>query len=131
MPEPPPTGHLLCGRLPVPPLPSLASEYDDVRPFVVTVLTLEHLMTEKVRALLMRSKPRDLYDVWLLLHRGTQPDLALIERKLALYGRAWESDALGEALEQVRAAWERDLRPLLPQFVPYQDVRETIISLLE
>jgi predicted nucleotidyltransferase component of viral defense system len=109
----------------------VASEYDDVRPFVVTVLTLEHLMAEKVRALLVRSKPRDLYDIWLLLHRGTQPDPALIERKLALYGMAWEPGALGEALERVRAEWERDLRPLLPQFVPYEDVREVIISLLE
>lgn len=34
---------------------------------LVTVLTLEHLMAEKVRALLVRGKPRDLYDVWLLL----------------------------------------------------------------
>ena len=109
----------------------VASEYDDVRPFVVTVLTLEHLMAEKVRALLVRSKPRDLYDIWLLLHRGTQPDAALIDRKLALYGMALEPGALGEALEQIRAEWERDLRPLLPQFVPYQDVRETIVSLLE
>lgn len=109
----------------------VASEYDDVRPFVVTVLTLEHLMAEKVRALLVRSKPRDLYDIWLLLHRGAQPDLALIKRKLALYGMALEPGALGEALEQVRAEWERDLQPLLPQFVPYQDVRETIVSLLE
>ncbi len=30
------------------------SEYDDVRPFVVTVLTRHHLLAEKVRALLVR-----------------------------------------------------------------------------
>ena len=34
------------------------SEYDDVRPFVVTVLSPEHLLAEKVRALLVRAKPR-------------------------------------------------------------------------
>ena len=33
------------------------SEYDDVRPFVVTVLSPEHLLAEKVRALLVRAKP--------------------------------------------------------------------------
>ena len=109
----------------------VASEYDDVRPFVVTVLTLEHLLAEKVRALLMRSKPRDLYDIWLLLRRGVQPAPALVERKLALYRMAWEPDALGEALERVHAGWERDLRPLLPQFVAYEDAREGIAVLLE
>lgn len=107
----------------------VASEYDDVRPFVVTVLTLEHLMAEKIRALLVRGKPRDLYDVWLLLSQGVSPDRALIERKLALYNMTFSAEALEEALTRVRADWERDLRPLLPQFVGYEDVRRGVESL--
>ena len=106
------------------------SEYDDVRPFVVTVLTRHHLLAEKVRALLVRGKPRDLYDIWLLLRQGVEPDAALIERKLALYEMAWERDVLEAALQQVRADWERDLRPLLPQFVPYENVRQDVAVLL-
>jgi predicted nucleotidyltransferase component of viral defense system len=108
----------------------VTSEYDDVRPFVVTVLTLEHLMAEKVRALLVRGKPRDLYDIWLLLHQGVEPDTALIQRKLTLYEMRWDPEALKEAVERVRADWERDLRPLLPQFVPYELAREGIAALL-
>lgn len=109
----------------------VASEYDDVRPFVVTVLTLEHLLAEKVRALLVRGKPRDLYDIWLLSRQGRRLDLALIKRKLSLYGMTWEPGALEEALDQVRTDWERDLRPLLPQFVAYEDARRGIVALLE
>jgi predicted nucleotidyltransferase component of viral defense system len=48
----------------------VTSEYDDVCPFVVTVLTAEHLMAEKIRTMLVRGKPRDLYDIWLLLNQG-------------------------------------------------------------
>ena len=107
----------------------VTSEYDDVRPFVVTVLTLEHLMAEKVRALLVRGKPRDLYDVWLLLSQGVSPDRALIERKLALYEMVFSVEALEEALTRVQTDWERDLRPLLPQFVEYEDVRRVVESL--
>jgi predicted nucleotidyltransferase component of viral defense system len=107
----------------------VTSEYDDVRPFVVTVLTLEHLMAEKVRALLVRGKPRDLYDLWLLLSQGVSPDQALIERKLALYEMTFSTEALEEALIRVRADWERDLRPLLPQFVAFEDVRRVVESL--
>jgi len=109
----------------------VSSAYDDVRPFVVTVLTPEHLMAEKVRALLVRGKPRDLYDLWLLLRQGVQADRALIERKLALYDMAWRPDALEEALGRVRADWERDLRPLLPQFIPFEMAREGVAALLE
>ncbi len=100
----------------------VTSEYDDVRPFVVTVLTPEHLLAEKIRALLVRGKPRDLYDIWLLLGQGVPPDRALIQRKLSLYGLTFDDEAMEKALARVRADWERDLRPLLPQFVAYEDV---------
>jgi predicted nucleotidyltransferase component of viral defense system len=102
------------------------SEYDDVRPFVVTVLTAEHMLAEKVRALLVRGKPRDLYDIWLLLRQGVSPDRSLIERKLQLYGIAFTPQALAEAATRVWPDWERDLRPLLPQFVAYEDVVDTV-----
>jgi hypothetical protein len=68
--------HLLLG----------ASEYDDVPPFVVSVLTPEHLLAEKVRALIVRAKPRDLYDVWLLLAQGVTLERGLVEQKLTLCG---------------------------------------------
>jgi hypothetical protein len=70
--------------------------------------------------------PRDLYDIWLLLRQGLEPDLTLVERKLALCDREWEREALEEAIEDLRAEWGRDLRPLLPQFVPYEVAREGV-----
>ena len=93
------------------------SAYDDVRPFVVTVLTPEHLLAEKVRALVVRAKARDLYDVWLLLDQGVALERTLVERKLALYDLTLTATALDAALAQAAADWERDLRPLLSQFV--------------
>ena len=60
-----------------------------------------------------------------------EPDLTLVEQKLALCDRKWERKALGEAIENLRAEWERDLRPLLPQFVPYEVARERVEALLE
>ena len=109
----------------------MASEYDDVRPFVVTVLTPEQMLAERIRALLVRGKPRDLYDIWLLLGQGVRPDRVLIERKLALYEMPFSGEALDAALARVRAGWERDLRPLLPQFVAYEDVvREDRLGVL-
>jgi hypothetical protein len=57
------------------------------------------------------------------------PDRALIERKLTLYEMAFSVEALEEALTRVRADWERDLQPLLPQFVTFEDVRQGVESL--
>jgi predicted nucleotidyltransferase component of viral defense system len=93
------------------------SEYDDLPPFVVTVLTPEHLLAEKVRALIVRGKPRDLYDVWLLLAQDVTLDRRLVDQKLALYGLHLTAASLKPALSQAVWDWERDLRRLLPQYV--------------
>lgn len=110
------------------------SEYDDVRPFVVTVLTPEHLLAEKVRALIVRAKPRDLYDVWLLLSQGVTLEPTLVQHKLALYDLLLTAATLEAALARAAADWERDLRPLLPQYVePEIALRaaETLRSLVD
>ncbi|MGD2166241.1 MAG: nucleotidyl transferase AbiEii/AbiGii toxin family protein [Anaerolineae bacterium] len=96
-----------------------------------TALALAHLPAEKLRALRVRGQPRDLYDIWLLLREVVEPDLTLVDRKLALYNRDWKREAIEEALEGIRPEWKQDLRPLLPQFVPYEVARERVDALLE
>jgi predicted nucleotidyltransferase component of viral defense system len=106
------------------------SEYDDVRPFVVTVITPMHMLAEKIRALLVRGKPRDLYDVWLLLNQGTVLDWELIDRKLMLYKMTVSAHIWENALRSVQLGWERDLRALLTQFVAYEDVLRSVERLI-
>lgn len=106
----------------------VTSDYADVRPFVVTALTPAHLMAEKIRALLMRRKARDLYDVWLLLKQGIQPGRDLIEQKLSIYGIEWSPGSLSGALDRVSVEWERDLGHLLPQAIPYEVARANVIA---
>ena len=88
-----------------------------MRPFVVTVLSPEHLLAEKVRTLLVRAKPRDLYDVWLLIGQGVHLDGDLIRQKLKLYEMILTPVVVEAALTLARADWELDLRPLLGQYI--------------
>jgi predicted nucleotidyltransferase component of viral defense system len=104
------------------------AEYDDVRPFVLTVLTAEHILAEKMRALLMRAKPRDAYDIWLLSSQGVRAAPELVQSKLQVLERAYSRQDLEAALEQARGAWERDLRPLLAQFVAWEVVEGTVVD---
>jgi hypothetical protein len=60
----------------------------------------------------------------------TTPDLCgatAASTKLVLLRRP----LLADLLEQVRADWERDLRPLLPQFIAYEVARESVLSVFE
>jgi predicted nucleotidyltransferase component of viral defense system len=103
----------------------IASEYDDINPFVITVLAREHLMAEKVRALILRGKARDVYDLWLLASQGIRLDPNLVAKKLAFTGTNLSPQMLNDALSKAGQDWERDLQPLLPQFIPWEDaIRE-------
>ena len=108
----------------------VSSEYDDVRPFVATVLAPEHLVAEKVRALLMRAKPRDVYDLWLMRSKGWLVNWTLVNRKLALYDISYSRELLDAALGKAAGDWDRDLRPLLSQSVPFEDARRDVAAYL-
>jgi len=108
----------------------VSSEYDDIRSFVLTILAPHEMLAEKIRALLVRGKPRDAYDIWLLLKQGVQLDWELVTKKLAIYERAFTSRDMDDAIHQARQDWERDLLPLLPQFIPWEIVAGELASLL-
>jgi predicted nucleotidyltransferase component of viral defense system len=106
----------------------VSSEYDDVVPFILTTLTVEHIFAEKVRALLIRGKARDLYDLWFLIEQGQTVDLALINTKLALYEATFESGRFQQQVEALKDSWERDLRPLLAQAPEFSAAQKRVLS---
>jgi predicted nucleotidyltransferase component of viral defense system len=96
----------------------ITSEYDDLRPFVARVLSPEHLLAEKVRALLVRGKARDVYDIWLLVNQGVVMNRELVERKLKLYDMTVSRLALEAALSKAQSDWERDPRTSAGTMLP-------------
>lgn len=108
----------------------LTPDYDDLRPFVVTVLTEEHLMAEKARAFLTRQKPRDAYDIWFLAHKGVKMQPAILSSKLALYEFHLTPESLSQALSAAGKSWRQDMRSLLPQFIEWEDISEKIQQIL-
>lgn len=44
--------------------------YSDLRPYYVLVMDLKEILAEKVKAIMWRAHPRDLYDLWFLLRKG-------------------------------------------------------------
>jgi len=108
----------------------VSSEYDDVVPFLLTALTVEHIFAEKVRALLTRGKARDLYDLWFLTEQGLSGDVALINAKLTLYETAFECKRFQQQVEALKDSWHRDLRPLLAQVPEFTLVQERVLHAL-
>ncbi len=109
----------LRGELMRPALPLvMRSPYADVPDFTLLGMDLEEVLAEKVRAMLWRSRARDLYDIHHLQSRGVKPVRGLLEGKLAYYGLSLTSEVLDASLREIGDNWRIELAPLLRGKVP-------------
>jgi len=104
--------------------------YPDIPTFSLSCLSLEDIFAEKIRALLMRNKPRDLWDVWFLLERKKKVDISLINKKLNLYNLKFDCDGLVKSIEKLERFWKEDLSVLLApgQLPEFKMVKEKTIN---
>jgi predicted nucleotidyltransferase component of viral defense system len=102
--------------------------YPDVPQLILRVLTSDHLFAEKARALIIRKKPRDLFDLHFLLHRDITCRRTLLDEKMSLYKRRFTLKALDEAVRAAEETWERDLGSLLSEVPPYASVSRDVKS---
>lgn len=100
--------------------------YPDVPQLVLRAMTPEHLLAEKARALIVRGKPRDAYDVHFLLRRGARCTRTVLDEKMRLYRRRFTASALEHGLRVAGETWSRDLGALLGQVPPFDPVAEEI-----
>ena len=88
-----------------------------ISPFpLVTHLSKKEILTEKIRAILVRETPRDLFDLWFLLKQKTNLDWHLVEKKMEYYPRVKFDRKI--LLKKVRAVEVGELKRNLNQFLP-------------
>ncbi|MEW5936613.1 MAG: nucleotidyl transferase AbiEii/AbiGii toxin family protein [Candidatus Thermoplasmatota archaeon] len=91
----------------------LVSSYKEIPAFEAYVLSPREILAEKVRAVMQRNKPREVYDLWLLLRRGEVIDFDTIRRKLKATSLRWDPAGFYRSLEKNRGMWRRDLKDLV------------------
>ncbi len=126
--------------LPADPRPIL-HPYSDAPPATLAVRTycLEEMLSEKLRALLRRSYPRDLYDVWYLLTvQRAQLDRARFRRVVTakFQHKGYTLDSVDSLLRLARrpgmdVAWGRSVGHLAPEPHTYTEVLAALETLLQ
>ncbi len=107
---------------------TVRTEYGDVKMFIISAASLDHIFAEKVRALLVRGMARDLYDLWFLMERGIKPDLGLINSKLSLYDKTYSQEEMNKRIAELEKSWTKDLKPLLGVIVPYEAAAKRVVD---
>ncbi len=99
--------------------------YPEMRVFPVLGLRKEEVLAEKLRALSMRRKPRDLYDIWFLLNQQVHIDSELFKKKMDVVER---SAVVSFML--TKKEWDRDLATLLEHPPSFEMVKKEVIDKL-
>jgi len=100
--------------------------FSDVPLFTIAVLSEEEIFSEKVRALVNRGEPRDLYDVWALMSKGVKADKRLILEKLRE-----EHSKINNLKFPTRQEYEIGLKNLV-EFLPrYEQVKAEVYKIIK
>ncbi len=95
--------------------------FSDIPPFTLMILEEKEIVAEKIRALTRRGESRDLYDVWVLLQKGTEIDLPLLRKKLQE-----EQADLAKIRFPSAEEYAQDLKNLISFVPPYAQVRADV-----
>jgi len=82
---------------------------------IITHLDWNEILAEKVRALLIRTKGRDLFDIYYLLSKDIKLDMKLVNRKLEYYKASATKD---DIIAKIKAVDENRLINDLNKYLP-------------
>ena len=104
--------------------------YSDLRPYNILVMDEREIMAEKVRTIMNRSKPRDIFDFYFLLRKGVKFDISLINKKLKYYNQTYDSKSFLLKIKDMENLWSNELKDyvsIVPNFaVIFKEIKNII-----
>ena len=82
---------------------------------IINHLSAEEILSEKIRAILKRTKGRDLFDAWFLMSKGIRLNWSMVKKKMEFYG---EKISLEKLVSKINKINQNDLVQDLAKFLP-------------
>jgi predicted nucleotidyltransferase component of viral defense system len=109
---------------------SIIPVYREIPSFDIFIMPEEEILAEKIRAILTRQKPRDIYDArFLLIEKNIPLDMQLVNKKLSIYNLKFDLKEFENKIEKMKGLWQIDLRNLVLGELP--DFEKTKKELLD
>lgn len=110
---------------------------------IIPTYSLLEIMAEKLRALIQRNRPRDIYDIWHIMNSSESPNKKAIKELLLLKAKSKSIEIISvdqfvnnQKMQKNKRAWENSLilhMPInsLPDFdMIYSDLYKIVYSIL-
>ncbi len=99
---------------------------ENVPQFSVMTLAKKEMMAEKVAATIGRNKPRDHFDVYMILKHNQPLDLELVKKKCESSGDEFDIIKMFNKAKKLKNKWDEDMEPLLAETITFQEVMQTL-----
>ncbi|MEI8364463.1 MAG: nucleotidyl transferase AbiEii/AbiGii toxin family protein [archaeon] len=100
----------------------------EIPSFDVYVMNKEEILTEKLRAIIMRDKARDVYDLWYLLKAKTNININLVDNKFLFFKEKFDIKVFKNRLLDKQSIWDSELSGLISNVPNFKDVCNEIIE---
>jgi predicted nucleotidyltransferase component of viral defense system len=100
--------------------------YPDIPSFSFPTLSQNEMIAEKVAAAIGRNKPRDHYDIYLILNKHLFIDMKLVEQKCKQSNHEFSILKMFNNAKKLKNKWDEDMVPLLPKPVSFPNVMQTL-----
>ncbi|MCL5433588.1 MAG: nucleotidyl transferase AbiEii/AbiGii toxin family protein [Candidatus Marsarchaeota archaeon] len=87
--------------------------YKDIKPYIIICIDINEIISEKIRAIMTRNKPRDVYDLWILIKKNYNVYEFLVREKLNLYKITFTLKEFIKQIELEKTEWNTELQNLL------------------
>ncbi len=100
-----------------------------IPPYILWAMNIEEILAEKIRALLMRGFPRDLYDVWYLLSvKDISINQELLLTKLDNVNLKFDKKILFHQIKKIEKDWDNEMGMLISAHPPFKEVFKELKS---
>ena len=101
--------------------------YQDIIPeFSVSTLSREEIIAEKMTATIGRNRPRDHYDLYMIIKSGFTININLVKEKCKESKVEFNIIKMFDKGKILKNRWDKDLIPLIAEEVSFQDVMKTL-----
>jgi len=107
---------------------SIIPVYNDLPPYTLLTMKFEEILAEKVRAVITRTRAKDVYDLWFLLKKNIPADIRLINEKLKYYNLSFDKKTFTKSIEGMGKIWEKELRAILPIIPDFNNAKKEILN---
>lgn len=102
--------------------------YRDLQSYTLLVMHPEEILAEKIRAIMTRNKPRDIFDLHFLLKKDVKFNLAFINTKLGYYKETFDQKRFIEKLQEKKPIWEKEIRNYIAQVPDFDVIFKAILE---